>query len=133
MNPEHQEFIEYIKAWSLIITPAVTLIMSTYLAYRLQMTHRLVNSQMEQFKTALAELQEERAKESYHAGEQAVRDRTRATVAVAAGAVTAAGNATQAAGQAVVAAASMNPAPFTPENNPGRRATDPPREPPREA
>lgn len=125
--------LAFIRGVSEILLPWVTVLVSAWIAYRVQTTHGLVNHKMDEFRNTLTELSAVENQVSFTAGQQDIRDKTRATVGISAGAVIAAGNATQAAGQAVVAAAALTPSPYTAENNPGRRATDPPRESTREA
>lgn len=88
-----------IKEWLQTVAPYIAIFVSLYIAIRVQAVHKLVNSEMDQFRATLKRLAEANEASVFRAGQQNVRDANRNTVVVA-------GQATRAAAEATTAAAS---------------------------
>ena len=89
-----------VQGWLQTAAPYIAIAVTLYLATRVEAVHKLVNSEMDQFRAALKKLAEANEANVFHAGQQNVRDANRNTVVVA-------GQATKAAAEATTAAASV--------------------------
>jgi hypothetical protein len=93
-----------IQVWMQTIAPYLGIAVTVWVAMRVQTVHRLVNSEMDQFRKALKDLADSQKAGVFHAGQQDVRDTTRGLITAAAVATTAAALATEKAADATVAA-----------------------------
>lgn len=99
-------FIE-IKAWSELMAPWAAIGVTVFVAYRVQIVHKLVNSEMDKFRATLNRLANANEEAAFSAGQQNVRDSIRGITAAAAGATIAAAGATVAAAEATKAAVTL--------------------------
>ncbi len=89
-----------VREWLATLAPYIAIAVSLWLGSRIQVVHRLVNSEMASFRKSLQELAAANEASVFRDGQQQVRDTTK-------GIVQAAALATEAAAQATVAAASV--------------------------
>jgi hypothetical protein len=97
--------LAFLKDWSEVFAPWAAIGVTLWVAMRVQAVHKLVNSEMDEFRATLQRLADANATQQFQHGQQSVRDTNRTTVADAAKTTLAAAEATTAAAGATTAAA----------------------------
>lgn len=89
------------QKWSIVLAPWATIFVSVWIARRVQAVHKLVNSEMDQFRATLKKLADANEAIVFSQGQQDVRDKNRTALRDAAHATEAAAVATSDAARAI--------------------------------